>query len=109
MIIDFALVAKRERGLSSEKAIFEAAIVRFRPIMMTTLATIMGAMPIALAYGPTGPERSSLGIAIVGGLCVSQIITLYLTPVVFLYFESCSDWAKSQASKSTIHRTHERP
>jgi len=92
MIIDFALVTKREKGLSSEEAIFEASLTRFRPIIMTSLATIMGAMPIAVAYGPTGHERSSLGIAIVGGLVVSQLITLYLTPVVFLYLESFSNW-----------------
>jgi HAE1 family hydrophobic/amphiphilic exporter-1 len=92
MIIDFALVAKRERKLSSEDAIIEASLIRFRPIMMTTAATIMGALPIAMAYGPTGHERSSLGVAIVGGLFFSQIITLYLTPVVFLYLESFSSW-----------------
>ena len=88
MIIDFALTAKKEKGLTSKQAIFEASLTRFRPIMMTTIATIMGALPIALAYGPTGPERSSLGVAIVGGLIISQLITLYLTPVVFLYLDS---------------------
>lgn len=92
MIIDFALTAKKERGATSEQAIFEASLTRFRPIIMTTLATIMGAMPIALAYGPTGHERSSLGVAIVGGLIISQLITLYLTPVVFLYLDSFSAW-----------------
>ena len=59
---------------------------------MTTVATIMGALPIALAYGPTGPERSSLGVAIVGVLMISQLITLYLTPVVFLYLDSFGNW-----------------
>jgi HAE1 family hydrophobic/amphiphilic exporter-1 len=87
MIIDFSLTAIREKKLSPEEAIFEASIIRFRPIMMTSLATIMGALPIALAIGGSGAERSSLGVAIIGGLIISQIVTLYLTPVVFLYLD----------------------
>ncbi|HEY0282889.1 MAG TPA: efflux RND transporter permease subunit, partial [Rhizomicrobium sp.] len=87
MMIDFALAAERERGLSSRDAIFEACQMRFRPIMMTTFAAILGALPLAIGFGSGAGFRQPLGISIVGGLVVSQLLTLYTTPVVYLYMD----------------------
>ncbi len=87
MIIDFALVAEREQGLSSHDAIYQACVLRFRPIMMTTCAAIMGAVPLAIGLGEGGELRQPLGVAIIGGLVVSQVLTLLTTPVVYLYLD----------------------
>ena len=94
MMIDFAIAREREHGLSPRDAIFEAATLRFRPIMMTTLAALFGALPLALGAGDGAELRKPLGIAIVGGLLVSQVLTLYTTPVVYLYFDRMSLWAR---------------
>jgi multidrug efflux pump len=87
LIIDFALDAERARGLSSRAAIREAALLRFRPILMTTLAAVLGAVPLAIGFGEGSELRRPLGIAIVGGLIVSQVLTLITTPVVYLYLD----------------------
>ena len=92
MMIDFAIEAQRKGGLPPEQAIYQAGLVRFRPIMMTTMAALMGSLPIAIGFGTGGSARMPLGISVVGGLLLSQILTLYITPVIYLYFERLQTW-----------------
>jgi multidrug efflux pump len=87
MMIDFALEAERSRGLSARDAIYDAAMIRFRPIMMTTFAALLGAIPLAIGWGEGSEMRRPLGITIIGGLLVSQILTLLTTPVVYMYLD----------------------
>jgi multidrug efflux pump len=94
MMIDFAIEAKRAQHVSSYDAIYEACMLRFRPIMMTTSAAILGAIPLALSFGNGGEIRRPLGIAIVGGLLISQLLTLYTTPVLYLYLDRLSGWSE---------------
>jgi len=94
MMIDFALEAERERGASPEESIYQACLLRFRPIMMTTMAALLGGLPLALGTGTGSELRRPLGISIVGGLLISQLLTLYTTPVVYLYMDRLARWLK---------------
>jgi multidrug efflux pump len=104
MMIDFALEAQRSQGLPPEKAIFQACLLRFRPIMMTTMAALFGAIPLALGLGEGAELRRPLGIAIVGGLVFSQMLTLYTTPVVYLYLDRLNLWYRRVRGKGPVPR-----
>src|ERR1051326_8191599 len=100
LMIDFALEAERQEHLSPEEAIYRACVIRFRPIMMTTMAAMLGAVPLAIGMGTGSELRQPLGIAIVGGLIVSQALTLFTTPVVYLAFENLRERFKAMRQSS---------
>ncbi len=99
MMIDFALAAERQQGIGTREAIFQACLLRFRPIMMTTMAALLGAIPLAIGFGEGSEFRQPLGISIVGGLVMSQLLTLYTTPVVYLYMDRLSQWSRRHKKK----------
>ena len=107
MMIDFALAAERNEGKSSRDAIFQACMLRFRPILMTTMAALLGALPLALGTGTGSELRRPLGISIIGGLIVSQMLTLFTTPVVYLYLDRLSLWWQ-RVRRKTSNETSER-
>ena len=109
MMIDFALDAERSQGLSSREAIYEACLLRFRPIMMTTMAAMLGAVPLAIGFGEGAELRRPLGISIVGGLIVSQMLTLYTTPVVYLYLDRFRLWGSAAGGSAIRASTRPRP
>src|SRR6185436_12735113 len=96
MQIDFALEAER-KGMTPTEAIYQGCLIRFRPIMMTTMAAMLGAVPIALGQGAGGEARQPLGMVVVGGLIFSQLVTLYLTPVVYTYMAQFQSWLKPRS------------
>ncbi|HLY63014.1 MAG TPA: multidrug efflux RND transporter permease subunit [Terriglobia bacterium] len=103
LMVDFALAAERNEGKTSRDSIYEACLLRFRPILMTTMAAMLGALPLALGTGTGSELRRPLGIAIIGGLIVSQLLTLYTTPVVYLYFDRLQNW-RARARERRQHQ-----
>jgi multidrug efflux pump len=102
MMIDVALETERQRHLDPRTAIYDACLLRFRPIMMTTFAALLGAIPLAVTRGSGAEMRQPLGISIVGGLIFSQVLTLYTTPVVYLYLDRCRLWLRSLRSRRRV-------
>jgi HAE1 family hydrophobic/amphiphilic exporter-1 len=105
MLIDFALQAERERGLSAREAIYQACLLRFRPIMMTTACALLAGLPLMFDYGAGAELRRPLGYAMVGGLLVSQAMTLFTTPVVYLYLDRAHDWYMRRKQARAVRRS----
>jgi hydrophobic/amphiphilic exporter-1 (mainly G- bacteria), HAE1 family len=104
MMIDFALEAERHEGKSPHDAIYQACLLRFRPIMMTTMCAIVAGLPLAIGQGAGSELRRPLGIAIVGGLLLSQFLTLYTTPIIYLYLDRLNIWLSGQRTSAPAQR-----
>jgi multidrug efflux pump subunit AcrB len=103
MLVDFAMTAEREQNLSARDAIRQAALLRFRPILMTTMAAILGGVPLMLGHGTGSEIRQPLGYAMVGGLIVSQALTLFTTPVIYLYLDRVQSWLSGRREPAAAH------
>jgi multidrug efflux pump len=109
MMVDFALDAERRHGMPPVEAIYQACLLRFRPIMMTTMAALLSAVPLALGTGMGSELRHPLGISIIGGLVISQILTLYTTPVIYLWFDRLA-WRVGKKKQAEVsERDHSKP
>ena len=102
MLVDFAIEHQRLEQSKPHDAIYKACLTRFRPIMMTTVAALLGSVPIAIGGGQGSESRQPLGLAVVGGLLVSQIVTLYITPVFYLYLEQAKSWYENKRKKPEV-------
>jgi HAE1 family hydrophobic/amphiphilic exporter-1 len=109
MMVDFALESQRNEGRAPAEAIVQACLIRFRPIMMTSMAALMGTLPIALGFGAGSESRRPLGIAVVGGLAFSQIVTLYVTPVLYTYMDSFQRWLADRAKRRPANAATPQP
>jgi multidrug efflux pump subunit AcrB len=109
MLVDFAQHVEHEQGLTAEDAIYQACIMRFRPILMTTMAALLGGVPMMLGTGVGSEIRQPLGYAIVGGLALSQILTLYTTPVVYIYLDRLQTWLFGERKQAAAGRVEPMP
>jgi HAE1 family hydrophobic/amphiphilic exporter-1 len=107
MMIDFALEAERKEGKSPAEAIYQGCLIRFRPIMMTTMCALLGTLPIAIGFGAGAEARRPLGLAVVGGLLFSQFITLYITPVIYIYLDKFQTWIKGKFPSPRLTKANE--
>jgi multidrug efflux pump subunit AcrB len=108
MMIDFALTRERNDNAEPEDAIAEAALIRFRPILMTTMAALLGTLPIAIGFGQGAEARRPLGLAVVGGLLLSQLLTLYITPVLYVYLDNFGRWIDNRRPPVRIASSRDR-
>ena len=109
MLVDFAQDVEHREGLSAEESIYRACMLRFRPILMTTMAAMLGAVPLMVGTGTGSEIRQPLGYAIVGGLALSQVLTLYTTPVIYIYFDRLQTWISRRRSTQAAVQAEAQP